>query len=250
MIRQVGINPNLGVTPNQESKDALMQAEVPEELQPRKSKDLISSNRSSKSSKEDSTSEKYESSPAAKLAETNRSFKGSLKRAIDPKKEDSVNAVNGNQKQSNASAATNSGMSTSGATAPAETTAATQSGTTQPPLVPITFEGVQEQEPEDLVKVAESSGEIMAVIKFMMQMQKEFNVAPDKLVDAMSNAQSRAALADPSVQSLSARIDFFENLGLESHQVRRAEMMYQNMLKEMAQESMSNYLQDNIKRVS
>lgn len=90
----------------------------------------------------------------------------------------------------------------------------------------------------------ETQGEISAVMKFMKAMKDEFDISPEELVKAMSTAAQTAPQMqlNPMGQSFVTHAEFFDKLGLEGADLKRAEYLYQNMLKEMAQDSMSEYM--------
>lgn len=96
-----------------------------------------------------------------------------------------------------------------------------------------------------------AAGEVSAVIKFMKLMEEEFGISPQQLVAAMAAAQTVATQAGTQQQIplMPTKEAFFQELGLEGPQIKRAEYLYQNMLKEMAQESMANYLRESNKEL-
>lgn len=96
-----------------------------------------------------------------------------------------------------------------------------------------------------------AAGEVSAVMKFMKLMEEEFGISPQQLVAAMAAAQTVATQVDTQQQIplMPTKEAFFQELGLEGPQVKRAEYLYQNMLKEMAQESMANYLRESNKEL-
>lgn len=113
---------------------------------------------------------------------------------------------------------------------------------------------------EPVIETIEGDGEVQAVMKFMQSMQDEFDVSPQELVSVMSamSAQLQNMQANPQLgqqapivgassdksQIEKSQVELFQKLGLEGSQIKRAEYLYQNMLKEMAQDSMSNYLKE------
>lgn len=98
--------------------------------------------------------------------------------------------------------------------------------------------GTTHPRPEAVEATAEaiddSLGELHAALKFMKSMEEEFGISPEMLVQVMSNQQP-----------VGAKNNFLKQLGLEGSDLKRAEFLYQNMLKEMAQENMANYLKSN-----
>lgn len=191
--------------------------------------------------------ERRQGSDSRSSSERQDTFKKSLKTAIHDKKSKSNSVLEDSQKLA--------GYGVSNQPyAPKLEDKATVNGVRSVdgsvPAVPILFDG-QGQDTEELI---DTSGEVSAVIKFMQSMENEFGVDPKKLIAAMSAAQAQIG-QNPNqglpIQLMGAQTQntFFKELGLRGVEVRRAEFLYQTMLKEMAQDSMANYVKDSGKNV-